>query len=205
MKLIYGFGINDADYVVKINETVGYVDGKRVRKQTFICPFYRCWIDMLARVCGEKQLRKNPTYFDCYICEDWIYFSNFKAWMESQDWEDKQLDKDILSKGNKLYSPDTCVFVNQKINKFILENPASRGEFPIGVSFIKRDNKFDSKVQNPLTGKTEFLGYHKTPEKAHEAWLTRKLELAKLLAAEQNNSRVAEALVYRYENYEVVA
>lgn len=46
------------------------------------------------------------------------------------------------------------------------------------------------------------LGFFHTPEEAHQAWLKAKLELAKKLAAEQDDPRVAKALVERYENYD---
>lgn len=46
-KLLYGVGINDADYVVQRKETIGYVDGEQKRKLIWICPFYQTWKSML--------------------------------------------------------------------------------------------------------------------------------------------------------------
>lgn len=204
MKLVYGFGINDADYVVKVNATIGYVGGKRVMKQTWLCPYYQVWVGMLARVYGEKHLKKSPTYYNCTVCEEWRYFSVFRCWMENQNWRDRQLDKDILYLRNNVYSPETCVFVGQAVNKFITEAGILRGEYPVGASLCKGNGKFSSQVRNPFSAKSEHLGYFNTPQEAHNAWLTRKLELAKLLAAEQDDPRVAKALVERYENYEEV-
>ena len=157
---------------------------------------------MLTRCYNEKHLVKNPSYKDCVVCEEWKRFSNFKAWMEIQDWEGKQLDKDLLIRGNKLYSPETCVFVSKVINSFITESGASRGQYPIGVKWDKNAKKFRVFCSNPFTGKQESLGYFSCPEESHKIWLKRKLELAKLLAEEQDDQRVAKALVDRYENYE---
>ena len=126
-KLVYGVGVNDADYVVSINETVGYVDGKRKEKLVWICPFYRTWKGMLGRGYSEKLKLKYPSYKDVTVCEEWHLFSTFRAWMDQQDWEGLQLDKDLLVKGNKIYSPETCLFVSGQVNNFVLERGASRG------------------------------------------------------------------------------
>ena len=42
-KLVCGVGINDADYVVTKQETIGYVDGKQKQKLIWRCPFYKTW------------------------------------------------------------------------------------------------------------------------------------------------------------------
>lgn len=201
-KLICGVGINDADYVVQVRKTVGCINGKQKQKLVWICPFYRKWKDMMERCYSESYLFKHPTYKGCSVCEEWKRFSNFKRWMETQDWEGKQLDKDLLLPDNKVYSPDTCVFVNQSVNLFVVERGNSRGEWPLGVYSYKQNEKFIAQCSNPFTGKRENLGYFNDPQEAHKIWLTRKLELAKLLAAEQTDPRVAEALIKRYANYQ---
>ncbi len=201
MKLVYGVGVNDADYVIQINETVGNVNGKQKQRLVWSCPFYRKWANMLERCYSYKYQEKQTTYTGCSVCVEWYLFSNFKSWMQTQDWEGKQLDKDILVKENKVYSSETCVFVSRTVNNFVIDNKASRGDWPVGVSWHKRDGKFVSRCCNPLTSKKENLGRFDNPNEAHQAWLTRKLELAKLLAAEQDDPRVAKALIERYENY----
>jgi len=42
-------------------------------------------------------------------------------------------DKDILVIGNKVYSPETCIFVTREVNALLNRNKAARGEFPQGV------------------------------------------------------------------------
>lgn len=200
-KLVYGIGINDSDYVVKKWETIGCVNGKRKRKQVWICPFYKAWKSMLVRCYSSKHQERHPTYKGCSVSEDWLTFSNFKRWMEAQDWEGKHLDKDLLFEGNKVYSEETCVFVSSLTNTFVNESNSARGNLPIGVSWFDRDSKYRVNISNPFTKKREHIGYFHCPQEAHQAWLKRKLELAHLLAAEQTDQRVAKALISRYENY----
>jgi hypothetical protein len=196
-KLIFGVGINDADYVVATNVQI---DGKHKRLR--ICPFYARWKKMLERCYSGSWHTLKPTYKDCYVCEEWKTFSNFKSWMEKQDWEGKQLDKDILFRNNKEYSPLTCVFVDSHVNSFLIERDSKRGEYMIGVHWHKRDKRFTSACGDGL-GKTTYLGNFNTELEAHLAWLSYKLERAKELAAKQTDSRVAKALIDRYQNYHV--
>ena len=200
-KLVFGVGINDSDYVTQKMETIGYVDGKRKQKLVWMCPFYRTWKNMLERCYSTKLQERKPTYKGCSVTDEWKTFSNFRAWMMTQDWEGNQLDKDLLFEGNKVYSPETCVFVSGMVNNFTIDRGNDRGEFLIGVSWHKGANKFASRCCNPFTKKREYLGLFTSEQEAHEAWLTRKLELAKELSAIQTDERVAEALIGRYSNY----
>lgn len=202
MKLVYGVGINDADYVVNLRETVGYTaEGKQIQSTIYSCPFYIKWRDMISRCYNHNFLKANPSYKDCSVVPEWHYFMTFRAWMEKQDWEGNCLDKDILVPGNKIYGPDTCVFIDQKVNKFLNEREKSRGQFPIGVDFRKVTGNYRASCWDVVTGKRKHLGHFSSPEKAHEAWLNFKLEQACILALSQNDIRVAEALVNRYKNY----
>src|SRR5690606_1832927 len=126
-KLVCGVGVNDADYAIQKFETIGYVDGKQKQKLVWGCPYYRTWANMIERCYSDKTQNKNPTYKGCSVSEEWLTFSVFKNWMEKQDWEGNQLDKDLLFEGNRLYSPETCVFVSPMVNKFIIDRGAARG------------------------------------------------------------------------------
>ena len=200
-RLVYGVGINDADYVTNKRETIGYVNGKQKQKRVWECPYYRAWENMLARCYSAKYQEKQPTYKGCSVSDDWLTFSNFKNWMEKQDWEGKQLDKDILLEGNKVYSKESCVFVTRMVNMFTIDSGAARGEWLIGVYWNKGKNKFMSMCSNPFTKKREYLGLFTTELEAHEKWRKRKLELSHELAAIQTDIRVAKALINRYTNY----
>ena len=200
-KLVYGVGINDADYAIKEWVTIGYVGGKQKRKLVWICPYYRKWQDMLMRCYSTKFKEKNPTYKGCSVSEEWLTFSNFRKWMDSQDFERNQLDKDLLFEGNKIYSAETCVFVTRGVNSFTTDRCIDRGDYPIGVCWDKKAGKFKAQCRNPFTKKQENLGLFTSELEAHKEWLKRKLELAHLLAAEQTDERVAKALIERYNSY----
>lgn len=187
-KLLYGIGVNDAHYAVQ-----PIINGKKT-----VCPYYQVWKSMLERSYSEKRQTRNPTYIGCSVCDEWLTFSNFKVWMENQDWQGKQLDKDLLVAGNKVYSPQTCVFIDHMTNSFTIDCGATRGEWPIGVYFNKRDKKFKARCRNPFTKKLEHLGYFTCPDAAHQTWKARKHELALQLADIQPDSRVAQALRTRY-------
>lgn len=202
-KLVYGVGINDADYVTQKFEHLGYVDGKQKQKLAWKCPYYIRWQSMLKRCYSKKYQEGKPSYIGCTVSEEWLTFSNFKAWMEKQDFEGKHLDKDLLFEGNKVYSADTCVFVSPMVNTFTNDGGAARGEWLIGVCWHKGENKFQSQCNNPFTKKYEHLGLFTCEQQAHEAWLKRKLELAHELAAIQTDPRVAKALVDRYSKPQV--
>jgi len=180
-KLICKVGINDADYQVDVR-----LAGARLR-----CPYFTTWSNMLTRCYNEKALVASPTYSRTNVCEQWLTFSNFKAWMETQDWQGKELDKDLLGNGF-IYSPDTCVFVDRLTNCFLLDCRSRAGLYKIGVDL--RGGRFRARCSNPFIKAPEHLGYFDSENAAHLAWRKRKSELAKILACTQPDSRVAERL-----------
>jgi hypothetical protein len=137
---------------------------------------YTKWKNMIKRCYDEKERYKNPTYIRCSVCEEWHNFQNFAQWYNDNYYEIEgermALDKDILVKGNKIYSPDTCIFVPHDINMLFVKCDKSRGEYPIGVSLIKRDNLFISSC-NKTVNKTKthiYLGRYITPKQAFDAY-----------------------------------
>lgn len=197
-KLVCGVGRNNADYTVTKRKEIGYVNGKRKQKIVWVCPYYSTWVDMLKRCYSAKLHDRHPTYIGCTVSADWLTFSNFKNWMEEQDWEGLQLDKDLIVEGNKIYSAETCVFVTEATNNFITDRGNARGDWLIGVCWKKEKAKFQAHCSNPFTNKREHLGYFDCEQQAHQAWKKRKLELAHELAAIQTDPRVARALINRY-------
>ncbi len=193
--LVNGIGVNDLNYAARKYEKV---DGRR--KQVWVCPFYRAWRDMMKRCYSSKFHETRPTYVDCSVTKEWHSASRFKSWMEKQDWEGMQLDKDILMKGNKVYSPETCVFVHQAVNLFLLDRSGDRGDLPIGVSFHKKSGSYMANCSNSFTKKSEYLGCFDCPQEAHKAWKSRKRELAIQLSESEfvTDERVAKALINRY-------
>lgn len=185
-RLIYGIGVNDADYPVQPK-----VNGKQTK-----CKYYRVWHHMMERCYSQKLQQRFPTYIGCTVCEEWLKFSQFKAWMETQDWVGKDLDKDLLMKENKIYSPATCVFIDRKINLFLTECTASRGEYKIGVKWEKSAAKFRALCCD--NGKQIHLGLFVDEAAAHLAWKSYKHKVACKLADDQSDFRVANALRSRY-------
>mgnify|MGYP007057199411 CR=1 FL=1 len=193
--LVYEVGINDANYNVTLSEKV---DGKW--EIIYQCPYYRTWTHMLERCYSDKYHERKPTYRECTVCEEWLTFSNFRKWMEQQDWENNQLDKDLLWFGNKEYNPNNCVFIPQIVNSFLTDRGNGRGEYPIGVSFHKKTRKFRAMCCNPFTKRQEHLGLFNGTDQAHSAWKERKHALACQLADSEyvTDERVAHALRTRF-------
>ena len=160
--LIYGVGINDADY--PIDPVIG---GKRKK-----CDFYRTWNSMLTRCYSSKTHNRQPRYENCSACNEWHSFMAFREWMIEQDWEGNHLDKDIIIPGNKIYSPEACCFVTTEINALLTGNNARRGDFPQGVSYKKALNKFASNIS--INNKQKHIGYFFTPEEAFISYCKEK-------------------------------
>lgn len=103
----------------------------------------RYWMNMLKRAYNENFINLHPTYKNCSVCEEWLNFQNFYKWFNENyynvDDNTMCLDKDIIKKGNKIYSPDNCVFVPQFINCIFTKRDNGRGKYPIGV--YKKDDK----------------------------------------------------------------
>lgn len=99
---------------------------------------WRKWDGMLRRVYSEEYKNKKPSYINCSICKDWLNFQTFAEWFYENYYEIEGqvmcLDKDILIKGNKLYSPQTCVIVPNNINCLFTKSDSIRSkDLPIGV------------------------------------------------------------------------
>lgn len=203
-----GVGINDADYTTHIWE---YIDEKNKRgyrktKNTWSCPYYSRWYGMLYRCYSDKSLKIAPTYKECTVCEEWLTFSNFRSWMIAQDWQVNQLDKDILFQGNKVYSPETCVFIDQRVNKFLTDSLSTRGACLLGCSWHSDYKKVQAKCSNPFNGKEDYLGLFDTEFEAHLAWKKRKYIHSCGLAYSRyvTDERVRQALLFRYKNYTIL-
>ena len=114
--------------------------------------------------------------------------------METQDWEGKELDKDLLSDGY-LYSPDTCLFIDQNVNKFMTDRFLHRGNFKLGVT--QSGEKFRVRCSD-LNGVSLYLGTFESEDVAHTVYLKKKRELCDILASKQTDHRVAKALLDKY-------
>ena len=188
-KLVCGVGINDADYPVatKVLVTGGWVQDK-------ICPYYERWKSMLRRCYGYPSLSRNPTYKGCTVCDEWLLFSNFKAWMQKQDWKEKELDKDVLSGVSKTYSPNTCCFISKQLNSFLSGTVSKLGKYMTGVSPYRDTGRFLAKCSDPFLNKNIHLGIYSNELEAHSAWRSYRSAIAIKLSELEADSRVKSKL-----------
>lgn len=186
-KPVFGVGINDADYKTHLK-----IEGKR-----YECPFYTKWHGMLKRAYYQPYKDKNKTYKDVLVCSEWLIFSTFKKWMIKQDWQGKELDKDILIQGNKIYSPETCVFVTKEINALIVSCTSLSGMYKSGVCVRKDVIKNKFKASCSVKGKQIHLGYYEYEDEAHSAYCKYKYRVI-AEAAESQGEPVRSALL-RYK------
>ena len=187
---VFGVGIFGTKYPSTVN-------GRNIKE-------YVLWQRMLERCYSDIYKKKNPTYIDCEVSE------NFKSYEYFYEWCYKQigfgvggfeLDKDLLLKGNKVYSENTCVFIPAEINLLLIKREASRGEHLIGVSWCKRDKAFVAQVSKNK-GKPEYLGSFKTELEAFNAYKEVKESFIKE-QAEKWKGKIDERAYEALMNYEV--
>ena len=183
-KKVFGAGIND----VYLSADNLYV--------------YQRWTRLLRRCYDPKYTNRFPTYQQCSVCDEWLVFSNFKAWFDDNYIEGYEIDKDIIGGNSKVYSPETCCFVPQEINKLLIKADSRRGQYPIGVSYHKKKNKY--RVCLAHKSKILHIGYFNTVEEAFNAYKADKEAYIKAIAKEyyvqgKISKQVFEALL----NYKV--
>lgn len=155
------------------------------------------WDKMLRRCYSEKEQSHCPTYKDCTVCDEWKEYANFEKWFNQHYVEGWQIDKDILVKNNRVYSPSTCCFVPHAINTSFIKHKSTRGKYPLGViksgnSYVAYISKYDRHVH---------LGCYSTIEGAFNAYKQAKEAFLKELADKYKDkleSRVYEA-IYNYK------
>lgn len=163
---------------------------------------YTIWNLIRIRCYSDKFLIKNPSYKGCTVSPLWYNFQNFAEWFYINCVEGWQLDKDILVKGNKIYSPDTCCFVPAIINTQI-QKISNKSIYGLGVSKDKNRNKFYIKIL--IEGKRKYFGFDNLIE-AQDTYKKYKKNLISNLAIEFKDNlkeNVYEKLInYTTEDYE---
>jgi hypothetical protein len=190
---------------------IGFIgEGKyEVSKDGNTTRCYDVWQNMIQRCYDKKFQEKYPTYKNCNMPDEWLNFQNFAEWYEKNYYEIPGeimcLDKDILIKRNKTYSPETCVFVSNRINNLFVKNDGNRGKYPIGVNLYKRTNKYraycniyDKKTKRY---KNKHLGYFSSVEEAFKVYKEFKEEYIKQVANEVKEyiSKKLYDAMYKYE------
>ena len=187
---VYGVGIVGTKCPVTINGT--------------LTKEYTLWQSMLRRCYSDTCKNKRPTYEGCQVSENFKSYEYFYEWCQSQVGfgnEDWHLDKDLLTKGNKVYSENTCVFIPSEINTVLVKSDKIRGEYPIGVHWSNTSKAFIARVSKNK-GKREYLGLFNTEIEAFNAYKEAKEVFVKEQAnkwKDKIDERAYEALM----NYEV--
>lgn len=126
---------------------------------------YTSWHFMIQRCYTDKPRYSN--YKDCTVCDEWLNFQTYAIWAESNGLINGfEVDKDLLVKGNRVYSPSTCVVVPHEVNVVILGANGNRGDLPIGVDFNK--NKY--RVRLNKDGVLVEIGYFDDVDTAFMAY-----------------------------------
>lgn len=170
-KLRYGVGINDM------------IGQEKTR-------LYKAWSGMLA-MCYCKSYRNiYKSYENISICDEWLRLSNFKKWFDENYVEGYSLDKDILVKGNKVYSPDTCCFVPQEINMLVVQQ---RGEKNKGIFRTRKGYAARISVKHKYTK----IGVYDTIEEAINAYREAKKSHIRNIATLYYNQGAIKENVYQ--------
>ena len=179
---VYGYGYLGVDKNGNVPKMSEFKDGKLCATQE-----YDRWRKMLIRCFDNKYKDRYPTYKDVTCCDRWLCFANFLEDLEilkqEHNWSEDEklnLDKDILYKGNKLYSLENCVLVPDWINLLFIKRDASRGDCPVGVTYNKQRKKYQA--QCSINGKQINLGYYNTIEEAFNAYKIAKKQEIKRIA-----------------------
>lgn len=182
---------------------VGYLDLKNFKSNE---KSYKVWNSMLRRCYSEQCLIRNPAYKSAVVCEEWFSYAVFKIWFDKEYYKSDKyklnLDKDVLKKDNKIYSPDTCVFVPSFINGLFVKSKKSRGKYLIGVSFDKNGNKFVAKCCTNKAGRVQYIGRFNTEIEAFYAYKAYKENIIKQIAEEHKNN-IPEKLYVAMMEYKV--
>ncbi|EPK1682101.1 hypothetical protein RFD78_000815 [Klebsiella aerogenes] len=167
-KMIYGFGVNDSGFC-----SAAKINGKCVNHRA-----YAAWKGMFKRCYCESYKKDMKTYEGCSVDVRWHKFSEFYRWWKLNYVEGWHLDKDIISPGNKIYSPDLCVYIPPSLNSFVSLAINRSDDWPIGAYRSSRHDKYFSNIRDK-NGVRHHLGTFQTPLDAHLAWKKAKLDQAK--------------------------
>lgn len=176
-------------------DVLNMTEYKRDLTKTEMC---KMWYNMYYRCYSSKYHERSPQYKDCSMCDEWLDDKNeFYDWVRENYYtvgnEQIDLDKDILVKGNKIYSPDTCIFAPHSINTYF-ENLTRE---PV---FLPRLNKY--KMEIYLEGNNVNIGYYDTEEEAKRSYIRHK-EAAILAKADIYKDKIPRKLYKAMENWNI--
>ena len=185
-KPLYGIGILDINTALNEDEITEIA--------------YKHWQNMFERCYSKSYQKHNTSYIGCVVDERWHKFSAFKEWFEKNYKKGYVLDKDILGKGAKTYSPEMCCMIPQSINAIIVTRTKKRNRFGKGIS-ITPQGKYIAFLRK--YNKTHNLGHFDTIEEAFEAFKKGKMEYVKEVAdtyyKEGKITKEVYDALYKYE------
>ena len=142
---------------------------------------YNIWRDMLRRCYDPKYQERYPTYKGCKVEDFLLNFQHMGEWINENYYEVPGekicLDKDILYKGNKIYSRETCIFVPERINLLFIKHDNARGNDPIGVR-LRQSGNYQARCSNAY-GKYVTLGTYNSEEEAFQVYKNYKEKVIK--------------------------
>lgn len=160
----------------------------------------QAWSSMMKRCYDLKEQEKHPTYKGCSVCEEWHTYSNFKKWFEDPEngyREGHEIDKDILVKGNKIYSPEFCCLVPARINTLVCKSRKGI----LGVYATKRGTFMANMARE---GRHRYIGIFATKEEAFNAYKEAKETYIKEVAMEYfSRGEITKKVYQTLMNYEV--
>lgn len=188
--LVYGVGVYEkGEYCAKHNK----INTKE----------YDLWHSMLNRCYSKGSETSSPTYTNCSVSENFLNFQFFADWCQGQigfNMEGYQLDKDILIKGNKIYSEQVCVFVPKEVNLLLTQRNIKRGNLPIGVSLAVGQRGYRSYVS--ISGVRKHLGYFTEIEEAFLSYKLVKEQHVKFIS-DKYRGAMDERVWHSLQNWEV--
>jgi len=150
----------------------------------------------------RKENVKNAAYLreKAIVCDEWFDYQCFAEWWHSVEYKQVGwcLDKDILSKGNKLYSPETCCFVPQEVNILFINNRINRGKYPLGVYQHPVNKNYVASLRQGDRSLSQHIGSYPTVELAFAAYKNAKeifIRSKAVLWKAQLDPRVYEAMM----------
>lgn len=179
---------------------VGYNSGGKhpvaINKENYLP--YITWSNMIKRCYGDSNRLKNLSYKDCVVSSEFHDYQYFAEWYTNHPYYGLgyYLDKDILNKGNKVYSEKSCCLVPMEINNLFISRDGDRGDLPIGVTNHRQTGRFVARVSTNA-GRI-YLGLHNTEQEAHQAYVVAKEAYVKEVANEWRgriDERVYDALM----------
>lgn len=169
------------------------VNGKETEK-------YRHWHGMMTRCYSKGAKGVSPTYLGCTVCDEWHDFQAFSDWFDVNYIDGYHLDKDIISHGNKVYSPDKCMFVHRHTNS-IFNKPKKESDLPLGISRTSgKDNYYSARCW--VNGSHEEKCSHSISELI--LWYAERKTESVITHAEEyypNNSKMMELLTCKLEHF----